>query len=154
LIGIVDDLAAGFDGYQQEDPSPSTNRFSCVDRPRQRVPLPVRKPAPAYSNKTQRLRTPTEIIGSNRAQMHRPRFADRIVLEYYRHIYGPGTADGTPSWAIGDPTRFMTKLSPRAKPCRHGYRPWGTRSGATQGALCRPIRVALTALNYARSWPT
>jgi hypothetical protein len=66
LIGIVDDLAAGFDGYQQEDPV-------AVDKQVQAVwtalvneyRFQYVNPPPAYSNKTQRLRTPTEIIGSN-----------------------------------------------------------------------------------------
>ena len=66
LIGILDDLGAGFDGYQQEDPDVvdkqvrsvwtalvSEYRFQYIN------------PPPAYSTKTQRLRTPSEIVGSN-----------------------------------------------------------------------------------------
>lgn len=66
LIGIADDLGAGFDGYQQEDPD-------AVDKQVQSVwtalvseyRFQYINPPPAYSNKTQRLRTPSEIVGSN-----------------------------------------------------------------------------------------
>jgi hypothetical protein len=66
LIGIMDDLGAGFDGYQQEDPD-------AVDKQVQSVwtalvseyRFQYINPPPAYSTKTQRLRTPSEIVGSN-----------------------------------------------------------------------------------------
>jgi transglutaminase-like putative cysteine protease len=66
LIGIIDDLGAGFDGYQQED-------AKAVDKQVQAVwtalvneyRFQYINPPPAYSNKTQRLRTPSEIVGSN-----------------------------------------------------------------------------------------
>lgn len=66
LIGILDDLGAGFDGYQQEDPD-------VVDKQVQSVwtalvseyRFQYINPPPAYSTKTQRLRTPSEIVGSN-----------------------------------------------------------------------------------------
>jgi hypothetical protein len=66
LIGIIDDLGAGFDGYQQED-------ATAVDKQVQALwtalvneyRFQYINPPPAYSNKTQRLRTPSEIVGSN-----------------------------------------------------------------------------------------
>ena len=65
LIGIVDDLAAGFDGYQQEaievDKQVQAVWTALVNEYR----FQYINPPPAYSNKTQRLRTPSEIVGSN-----------------------------------------------------------------------------------------
>ena len=68
LIGIVDDLGAGFDGYQQEDPD-------VVDKQVQSVwtalvseyRFQYINPPPAYSTKTQRLRTPRRSSGPTRA---------------------------------------------------------------------------------------
>src|SRR5262249_54561457 len=65
LIGIMDDPAAGFDGYQDSPPQ--------VDRQVQAIwtalvneyRLQYINPPPAYSARTQRLRTPTEIVKSN-----------------------------------------------------------------------------------------
>jgi hypothetical protein len=66
LIGIVDDPGAGFDGYQQEDDK-------AVDRQVRAIwtalvneyRLQYINPPPAYSEQTQRLRTPSEIVASN-----------------------------------------------------------------------------------------
>ncbi len=65
LIGIIDDPAAGFDGYQES--------VSQVDKQVQAIwtalvneyRLQYINPPPAYSLRTQRLRTPTEIVESN-----------------------------------------------------------------------------------------
>ncbi|MCA6119734.1 hypothetical protein J6524_33400 [Bradyrhizobium sp. WSM 1738] len=64
LIGITDDPAAGFDGYQSE--------ASVVDQQVQAVwtalvneyRLQYINPPPAYSHQSQRLRTPSEILAS------------------------------------------------------------------------------------------
>jgi hypothetical protein len=71
LVGINDDLAAGFDGYQSVDPS--------ADDPTEGVDAQVRaiwtalvnefrlqyiNPPPAYSELSQRLRTPSDILES------------------------------------------------------------------------------------------
>jgi hypothetical protein len=66
LIGITDDPGAGFDGYQQDDDR-------AVDRQVQSIwtalvneyRLQYINPPPAYSEQTQRLRTPSEIVASN-----------------------------------------------------------------------------------------
>jgi len=65
LIGIMDDPAAGFDGYQES--------VSQVDKQVQAIwtalvneyRFQYINPPPAYSLQTQRLRTPTEIVKSN-----------------------------------------------------------------------------------------
>lgn len=65
LIGIMDDPAAGFDGYQEA--------ISEVDKQVQAIwtalvneyRIQYINPPPAYSLQTQRLRTPTEIVKSN-----------------------------------------------------------------------------------------
>ncbi len=65
LIGIIDDPAAGFDGYQEE--------AAAVDKQVQAIwtalvneyRLQYINPPPAYSKQTQRLRTPSEILKSN-----------------------------------------------------------------------------------------
>ena len=65
LVGIMDDPAAGFDGYQES--------VSEVDKQVQAIwtalvneyRLQYINPPPAYSLQTQRLRTPTEIVRSN-----------------------------------------------------------------------------------------
>jgi hypothetical protein len=64
LIGIIDDPAAGFDGYQED--------AAVVDKQVQAIwtalvneyRLQYINPPPAYSEQTQRLRTPTEILKS------------------------------------------------------------------------------------------
>lgn len=66
LIGITDDPGAGFDGYQQDD-------ARAVDLQVQSIwtalvneyRLQYINPPPAYSEQTQRLRTPSEIVASN-----------------------------------------------------------------------------------------
>jgi hypothetical protein len=66
LIGITDDPGAGFDGYQQ-------STAGAVDRQVQSIwtalvneyRFQYINPPPAYSNQTQRLRTPSEIVASN-----------------------------------------------------------------------------------------
>jgi hypothetical protein len=65
LVGIMDDPAAGFDGYQES--------VSQVDKQVQAIwtalvneyRFQYINPPPAYSAQTQRLRTPTEIVKSN-----------------------------------------------------------------------------------------
>jgi hypothetical protein len=65
LVGIMDDPAAGFDGYQDS--------VSQVDKQAQAIwtalvneyRLQYINPPPAYSQHTQRLRTPSEIVQSN-----------------------------------------------------------------------------------------
>jgi hypothetical protein len=72
LIGIADDPAAGFDGYQSVDedaPDPTLG----VDKQVRAIwtalvneyRLQYINPPPAYSELTQRLRTPSDIVGSN-----------------------------------------------------------------------------------------
>jgi transglutaminase-like putative cysteine protease len=65
LIGIMDDPAAGFDGYQesvsQVDKQVQAIWTSLVNEYR----FQYINPPPAYSQQTQRLRTPTEIVQSN-----------------------------------------------------------------------------------------
>jgi hypothetical protein len=65
LIGIMDDPAAGFDGYQEEaaqvDDQVQAIWTALVNEYR----LQYINPPPAYSRQTQRLRTPTEILKSN-----------------------------------------------------------------------------------------
>jgi hypothetical protein len=72
LVGIRDDPAAGFDGYQSVDPG--------ADDPSEGVDAQVRaiwtalvneyriqyiNPPPSYSDRSQRLRTPSDILASN-----------------------------------------------------------------------------------------
>ena len=72
LVGIRDDPAAGFDGYQSVDPD--------ADDPSEGVDAQVRaiwtalvneyriqyiNPPPSYSDRSQRLRTPSDILASN-----------------------------------------------------------------------------------------
>jgi hypothetical protein len=72
LVGITDDPAAGFDGYQSVDqqadePSAGVDAQVCaiwtalVNEYR----LQYINPPPAYSKQTQRLRTPSDILASN-----------------------------------------------------------------------------------------
>ena len=66
LIGILDDPGAGFDGYQQDEEG-------AVDRQVQAIwtalvneyRFQYINPPPAYSEQSQRLRTPSEIVASN-----------------------------------------------------------------------------------------
>ena len=72
LVGIEDDPAAGFDGYQSVDPD-ADNPTEGVDAQVQAIwtalvneyRLQYINPPPAYSDQTQRLRTPTDILESN-----------------------------------------------------------------------------------------
>ena len=66
LIGITDDPAAGFDGYQSgRAESPSTSRCRRSGRRSStNTGLQYINPPPAYSEQTQRLRTPSEILAS------------------------------------------------------------------------------------------
>jgi hypothetical protein len=65
LIGIMDDPAAGFDGYQdsvsQVDKQVQAIWTALVNEYR----FQYINPPPAYSQQTQRLRTPTDIVESN-----------------------------------------------------------------------------------------
>ena len=72
LIGIEDDPAAGFDGYQSVDED-AENPTAGVDAQVQAIwtalvneyRLQYINPPPAYSEQSQRLRTPSDILGSN-----------------------------------------------------------------------------------------
>ena len=72
LVGIEDDPAAGFDGYQSVDPK-ADNPTAGVDAQVQAIwtalvneyRLQYINPPPAYSDQSQRLRTPTDILDSN-----------------------------------------------------------------------------------------
>lgn len=72
LIGIKDDPAAGFDGYQSVD-SKAQNPTAGVDAQVQAIwtalvneyRLQYINPPPAYSDQSQRLRTPSDILASN-----------------------------------------------------------------------------------------
>ena len=63
LIGIMDDPAAGFDGYQEEaagvDKQVQAIWTALVNEYR----IQYINPPPAYSRQTQRLRTPSDISG-------------------------------------------------------------------------------------------
>jgi len=65
LVGIMDDPAAGFDGYQEEaaevDKQVQALWTALVNEYR----FQYINPPPAYSEQTQRLRTPSEIVKSN-----------------------------------------------------------------------------------------
>jgi hypothetical protein len=72
LVGIEDDPAAGFDGYQSVDEE-AENPTALVDAQVQAIwtalvneyRLQYINPPPAYSEQTQRLRTPSDILASN-----------------------------------------------------------------------------------------
>jgi hypothetical protein len=72
LITLLDDATAGFDGYQSVD-SPDYEPGETVDLQVQAIwaalvheyRLLYINPPPAYSTRTQRLRTPSEVMGSN-----------------------------------------------------------------------------------------
>lgn len=72
LIGIEDDPAAGFDGYQSVDEA-AKNPTAGVDAQVQAIwtalvneyRLQYINPPPAYSDQSQRLRTPSDILASN-----------------------------------------------------------------------------------------
>jgi len=72
LIGIADDPAAGFDGYQSVDPEARNPTRGVDDQVRalwtaivNDYRLQYINPPPAYSPRNQRLRTPTDILASN-----------------------------------------------------------------------------------------
>ena len=72
LVGIRDDPAAGFDGYQSVDPKAS-NPTEGVDAQVKAIwtalvneyGLQYINPPPSYSERSQRLRTPSDILASN-----------------------------------------------------------------------------------------
>jgi hypothetical protein len=72
LVGITDDPAAGFDGYQSLDQEASDPAEGIDDQVRaiwtaivNEFRLQYINPPPSYSEQTQRLRTPTDILQSN-----------------------------------------------------------------------------------------
>jgi len=76
LCTLADDPAAGFDGYQSIDTEASDpdTRYAAVDRQVQAIwhalvhrhPLSYINPPPSYGLSTQRVRTPTQVIGERR----------------------------------------------------------------------------------------
>ncbi|MFY7857085.1 MAG: hypothetical protein ACOVQT_13160 [Rubrivivax sp.] len=76
LCTLADDPAAGFDGYQSIDPGATDPelRYAAVDRQVQAIwhtlvhihPLSYINPPPSYGVSTQRVRTPTQVIGERR----------------------------------------------------------------------------------------
>ncbi|OKO83942.1 hypothetical protein AC628_00905 [Bradyrhizobium sp. NAS96.2] len=65
LIGITDDPAAGFDGYQEEAAGVDKQIQALWTAIVNEYRLQYINPPPAYSRQTQRLRTPTEVLKSN-----------------------------------------------------------------------------------------
>ncbi|WP_426436022.1 hypothetical protein [Bradyrhizobium genosp. P] len=65
LIGITDDPAAGFDGYQEEAAAVDKQVQALWTAIVNEYRLQYINPPPAYSEQTQRLRTPTEVLKSN-----------------------------------------------------------------------------------------
>jgi hypothetical protein len=65
LIGIMDDPAAGFDGYQEYGPEVDKQIQAIWTALVNEYRFQYINPPPAYSLQTQRLRTPTEIVKSN-----------------------------------------------------------------------------------------
>jgi hypothetical protein len=65
LIGIMDDPAAGFDGYQEVGPEVDKQVQAIWTALVNEYRFQYINPPPAYSLQTQRLRTPTEIVKSN-----------------------------------------------------------------------------------------
>ncbi len=73
LMALQDDSAAGFDGYQQVDPR-DRNSTNVVDLQVRALwcalsydfGLSYINPPPAYSNRTQRLRTPSDVLNGRR----------------------------------------------------------------------------------------
>jgi hypothetical protein len=76
LCTLADDPAAGFDGYQSIDTSATDpeQRYAAVDRQVQAIwhalvhshPLSYINPPPSYGISTQRVRTPSQVIGERR----------------------------------------------------------------------------------------
>jgi hypothetical protein len=65
LVGITDDPAAGFDGYQEEAAAVDMQVQAIWTALVNEYRFQYINPPPAYSEQTQRLRTPTEILRSN-----------------------------------------------------------------------------------------
>jgi hypothetical protein len=65
LIGITDDPGAGFDGYQEAATGVDHQVRAIWTALVNEYRFQYINPPPAYSNQTQRLRTPTEIVRSN-----------------------------------------------------------------------------------------
>ena len=76
LCSLADDPAAGFDGYQSIDSAAPEfeQRYAAVDRQVQSIwhaivhhhPLSYINPPPSYGNSTQRIRTPSQVVGERR----------------------------------------------------------------------------------------
>lgn len=76
LCTLADDPAAGFDGYQSIDTqaTDAEERYAAVDRQVQAIwhalvhrhPLSYINPPPSYGNSTQRVRTPSQVMGERR----------------------------------------------------------------------------------------
>ncbi|SDP31102.1 hypothetical protein [Afipia sp. GAS231] len=65
LVGIIDDPAAGFDGYQEEAAGVDSQIQAIWTALVNEYRIQYINPPPAYSRTTQRLRTPTDILSSN-----------------------------------------------------------------------------------------
>lgn len=65
LIGITDNPAAGFDGYQEEAAGVDSQAQAIWTALVNEYRIQYINPPPAYSRQTQRLRTPSDILGSN-----------------------------------------------------------------------------------------
>jgi hypothetical protein len=65
LIGIMDDPAAGFDGYQENSPEVDKQVMAIWTALVNEYRIQYINPPPAYSTQTQRLRTPSDILASN-----------------------------------------------------------------------------------------
>jgi hypothetical protein len=65
LVGITDDPGAGFDGYQEDAAGVDLQVQALWSAIVNELRLQYINPPPAYSEQTQRLRTPTEIVSSN-----------------------------------------------------------------------------------------
>lgn len=65
LVGIIDDPAAGFDGYQEEATGVDKQIQAIWTALVNEYRIQYINPPPAYSRTTQRLRTPTDVLTSN-----------------------------------------------------------------------------------------
>jgi hypothetical protein len=65
LIGIMDDPAAGFDGYQEAGPEVEKQVQAIWTALVNEYRIQYINPPPAYSTQTQRLRTPSDVLESN-----------------------------------------------------------------------------------------
>lgn len=65
LIGIIDDPAAGFDGYQEAAAGVDSQVQAIWTALVNEYRIQYINPPPAYSRQTQRLRTPSDILASN-----------------------------------------------------------------------------------------